>query len=390
MQYIFRTFNVGAGDCITLLLKDNNKELHIMVDCGSYTPEVNEYIVHDFHCHIDYLIVSHIDNDHILGLISMLSSLPNLSISHILYNCYQRTCDDLKEWDDKMKKNVERVYGHLPVVLDLLDAKVNAETSKTLAELILQNVAWKNAWDRNYITSETEPMELENNMGRLMFLSPTKTELDILDAKYRKLFWNTLYKKKEEDYKKEETIYEALVRVMAEEHHDPILEKTSAIILNGETIKMFADECLGNLTPENKASIAFVWEHENHRILFCGDAAPDILFSKLEEAYEDCPKPIIFDIIKVAHHGSAHSVSKEQMNVADSSRYFVTGGSSNRPSYQALSRIITASLPTNISYREIRFNRKNAILKDFANNKTLKDKYHYAIISDTNEYEISY
>lgn len=49
MQYIFRTFNVGAGDCITLLLKNNNKELHIMVDCGSYTPEVNEYIVHDFH-----------------------------------------------------------------------------------------------------------------------------------------------------------------------------------------------------------------------------------------------------------------------------------------------------------------------------------------------------
>ena len=194
MQYIFRTFNVGAGDCITLLLKNNNKELHIMVDCGSYTPEVNEYIVHDFHCHIDYLIVSHIDNDHVLGLISMLSSLPNLSISHILYNCYQRTCDDLKEWDDKMKKNVERVYGHLPVVLDLLDAKVNAETSKTLAELILQNVAWKNAWDRNYITSETKPMELENNMGRLMFLSPTKTELDILDAKYRKLFRNTLYK----------------------------------------------------------------------------------------------------------------------------------------------------------------------------------------------------
>lgn len=78
------------------------------------------------------------------------------------------------------------------------------------------------------------------------------------------------------------------------------------------------------------------------------------------------------------------------MNVADSSRYFVTGGSSNRPSYQALSRIITASLPTNISYREIRFNRENAVLKDFANDKTLKEKYHYAIISDTNEYEISY
>lgn len=390
MQYIFKTFNVGSGDCITLLLKNNDKETHIMVDCGKYSPDVNDYIVNVFKCHIDYLIVSHIDNDHVNGLISMLSSMPNLSIGHILYNCYQRTSGNLKDWDGKMKANVARIYGHLPVVLDMLAGKVNTESSKTLAELILQNAAWKNAWDRNYITSETEPIELENNMGRLMFLSPTKTELDILDAKYRKLFWNTLYKKKEEDYKKEETIYEALMRIMAEDHHDPILEKISAIILNGDTIKMFADECLGNLTPENKASIAFIWEHENHRILFCGDAAPDILFSKLEEAYEDCPKPIIFDIIKVAHHGSAHSVSKEQMNLADSCRYFVTGGSSNRPSYQALSRIITASLPTNISYREIRFNRENAILRNFANNETLKEKIHYAIISDANEYEISY
>lgn len=390
MQYKFKTFNVGSGDCITLFLKNNDKEIHIMVDCGKYSPEVNDYIINVYKCHIDYLIVSHIDNDHINGFISMLSSMPNLSIGHILYNCYQRTSENLKDWDDKMMENVVRIYGHLPVVLDILAGKVNADSSKTLAELILQNDKWKNAWHRDYITSETEPIELGNDMGRLMFLSPTKTELDVLDAKYRKLFWNTLYKKKEEDYNQEETIYEALMRIMAEEQLSPVLEKTSAITLNEDTIKMYEDECLGDLTPSNKASIAFVWEHEEHRILFCGDAAPDILFCKLKEVYRDYPKPIIFDIIKVAHHGSAHSVSKEQMDVADSCRYFITGGSNYRPSYQALSRIVTAPLHANISYREIRFNRGNVVLKDFANKKTLKEKYHFTIISDANEYEIFY
>lgn len=390
MQYIFKTFNVGAGDCITLLLKNNDKEIHIMVDCGKYSPEVNDYIVNVFKCHIDYLIVSHIDNDHINGLISMLSLMPNLSIGHILYNCYQRTSDNLKDWDDKMKENVVRVYGHLPIVLDMLAGKVNAESSKTLAELILQNVAWKNAWYRSYITSESTPLELGGNMGRLIFLSPAKAELDDLDRKYRKLFWNTLYKKKEADYNNEETIYEALMRIMEEEQPKQDPEKTGSMILNINNIIKYADESLGFLTSENKASIAFVWEHENHRILFCGDAAPEILFCKLDEVYKGYPKPIIFDIIKVAHHGSAHSVSKEQMNVADSCRYFVTGGSKNRPSYQALSRIITAPLSTDISYREIRFNRRNAVLNDFANSKTLKEKYHFEIISDTNEYEISY
>lgn len=39
MQYKFKTFNVGVGDCITLLLKNDDKEIHIMVDCGHYKSE---------------------------------------------------------------------------------------------------------------------------------------------------------------------------------------------------------------------------------------------------------------------------------------------------------------------------------------------------------------
>lgn len=38
-----------------------------------------------------------------------------------------------------MVENVKRVYGHLPVVVDMLEQKINAETSMSLAELILEN-----------------------------------------------------------------------------------------------------------------------------------------------------------------------------------------------------------------------------------------------------------
>ena len=54
MQVKFKTFSVGSGDCITLLLKNDDKEIHIMVDCGLYTQEVNDYIVNEFHGYIDY------------------------------------------------------------------------------------------------------------------------------------------------------------------------------------------------------------------------------------------------------------------------------------------------------------------------------------------------
>lgn len=391
MQVKFQTFPVGSGDCITLLLKNGDKEMHIMVDCGLYKPEVNDYIKNEFHGHIDYLIVTHIDNDHISGVIEMLKSTPNLTINHIFYNCYQRTTDDLQEWDEKMVENMKRVYGHLPVVVDMLEQKIKAETSMTLAELILENENWKRAWRREYITEKSLAIDLENDMGRFIFLSPTKKALDDLDKEYRTLFWQTLYKQKKEDYKKEETIYESLMRIMEQEDNEGFDEEpVSSKVLNEKTLKSYSDEKLGNLTPSNEASIAFIWEHEGHRILFMGDANPDQVVKKIGDVYKDTPKPVLFDAIKISHHGSAHSTSKELVSIADSERYFVTGGANARPSYQALSRIIIAPLPEDLSHREIRYNRENDILKSLASNESLKDKLHYSITANANEYEVSY
>lgn len=391
MQVKFHIFPVGAGDCITLLLKNGDKVMHIMVDCGHYKPEVNDYIKNEFHGHIDYLIVTHIDNDHIKGLIEMLSSQPDLTINHIFYNCYQRTSENLQEWDEKIVENMKRVFDHLPVVVDMLEQKINAETSMSLAKLILENDNWKKAWRREYIIDESSMVDLGNDMGRIIFLSPNKEALDTLDKKYRLLFWKTLYKPKKLDYDKEETIYESLMRIMEQEDNEGFDEEpVSSKVLDENALKFYAAEKMKDLSPENEASIAFIWEHEGHRILFMGDANPNQVVKKIGDVYNDAPKPVLFDAIKISHHGSAHSTSKELVNVADSERYFVTGGASARPSYQALARIIIAPLPEDLSHREIRYNRENDILKSLASNESLKDKLHYSIIANANEYEVSY
>lgn len=391
MQYNFKTFNVGVGDCITLLLKNGDKEMHIMVDCGLYTQEVNDYIVNEFHGYIDYLIVTHIDNDHINGLIRMLKSKPNLTINHIFYNCYQRTSENLQEWDEKMVENMKRVFDHLPVVVDMLEQKINAETSMSLAKLILENDNWKKAWRREYIIDESSMVDLGNDMGRIIFLSPNKEALDTLDKKYRLLFWRTLYKPKKLDYDKEETIFEALMRIMEQEDNEGFDEEpVSSKVLDKNALKFYADEKMKGLSPANEASIAFIWEHEGHRILFMGDANSDQVVKKIGDVYKDTSKPVLFDAIKISHHGSAHSTSKELVSIADSERYFVTGGASARPSYQALSRIIIAPLPEDLSHREIRYNRENDILKSLASNESLKDELHYSITANENEYEVSY
>lgn len=205
MKFTFRTFFCGAGDCIFLLLRNNEEKICIMVDCGKYTEEIDCFVRNELTNKIDYLIVTHIDNDHINGLVSMLSQNHDLVIGQIIYNCYQRNSDTVKTWTEKMKGNVNRLYGQLPIVVDIMDQNINEQKAVTLAECILQKEEWKRVWQKEYVSDVSPVIQLANDMGRIVFLAPSMTALEQLDKKYRKLFWKCLYKQKMEDYNQEET-----------------------------------------------------------------------------------------------------------------------------------------------------------------------------------------
>lgn len=142
-----------------------------------------------------------------------------------------------------MKENILRVTKELPIIVDLLEYKISEEKAKTLAEKILNNERWKNAWKREYTTSQSIPIELSNDMGKLIFLSPTQEALDKIDHLYRKLFWEKLYKSKASDYDKEETIYEALLRLFKDFPEDSETE-ISTTELTKEALLSLADRPL--------------------------------------------------------------------------------------------------------------------------------------------------
>lgn len=122
-----------------------------------------------------------------------------------------------------------------------------------------------------------------------------------------------------------------------------------------------------------------------------GDADPIQVSNTIEKVYKDEAKPVVFDLIKVSHHGSAHSTAWELMSVADSERFFFTGGAEKRPSLQALGRIITSPLPNGVTYRDIRYNRPNEILnKLVALSDNEKNSLHVRVNYNENNYEVSY
>ena len=391
MKYTFRTFFCGMGDCIFLMLENGCHTLNIMVDCGKYTNEIDNFVKTKLKNKIDYLIVTHIDNDHINGLITMLTQNSDLVIEHIIYNCYQRVMSNRKQWTEKMRENVSRLYGQLPIVIDMISQDINEEKAVTLVECILRKEEWNRTWQREYVTDESPAIKLTNNMGRIIFLSPSQAALDQLDKKYRKLFWQQLYKQKEEEYEKEETIYEALMRITQLDEDEEIKEENvNDCTINEHTLEQYACQSLSKMDDNNMASIAFVWEHQGHRILFMGDADPTQVSKAIEEVYKDETKPVIFDLIKVSHHGSAHSTSCGLMDVIDSERFFFTGGGKERPSLQTLGRIIIRPLPNGIAYRDIRYNRPNEILNKLANlSVDEKNSLRIRVNHNENGYEVS-
>ncbi len=65
MHISLKTINVGTGDCIAIQLSDANDRFNILIDCGEYNTNVENFIKGQFGKHIDLIVATHIDDDHI-------------------------------------------------------------------------------------------------------------------------------------------------------------------------------------------------------------------------------------------------------------------------------------------------------------------------------------
>ena len=85
MKILFPTS--GNGDCIFCLAdKGDGTCFSIMADCHCFTDEIKAIVTDTLHSHLNYLVVTHIDIDHINGICNMLYQMPELKIDYIIYN----------------------------------------------------------------------------------------------------------------------------------------------------------------------------------------------------------------------------------------------------------------------------------------------------------------
>ena len=94
-------------------------------------------------------------------------------------------------------------------------------------------------------------------------------------------------------------------------------------------------------SPTNKSSIATIIELNGIRILMLADAwAEDIILSL--QKLKDEGHSMIFDAIKISHHGSYHNTSPELLDLIDSPVYFISsnGNRHDHPDIETLIAIV--------------------------------------------------
>jgi len=281
------------GDAFLLEWGDSNK-YSIIID-GGYPGTYNKQLKDKIEklSNLKAIFVTHIDYDHIGGIIELLN---DEDVSHN-YECYINTPELIV---DKIKSS-KVAYHH--------------------GDLLTKLLSTKNIQAKSIFLPENKKLEIEGLI--LTILSPTFEILEKL-----KVDWNA-YLLKEHLEKENKTSDKTSASINRIKPNDEIL-------LEKESVYKWKDDTI------NASSIAFIAEYLGKKILFLGDSNPTLIEEQLRELGYRETTPLIVDIVKISHHGSKHNTTKNLLKLVKTESVVIStnqGGNSYHPNRDTVIKI---------------------------------------------------
>ena len=329
-MYNIHLLPASFGDSILIEYGKANDPHYILIDGGPYfvydeimdalkevAPELKT---------IDLLVVTHIDIDHIDGIVKLLNSdeLP-FGIKDIWFNGWEQ----LPESD---------VLGGIQ--------------GEYLGELIKsKDIPHNLAFEGKPIAIDELEDVIEFDTGlKLTLLSPNKKALSKLRDEWEKTV-------REAGLEMSDTV--AILEKLREDHRYEDEEEEEDILGDMDIEELAARDPRGDKSAANGSSIAFIAEYEGKRCLFAGDAHSDKLKDALEERMLlDTNGKLKLDVWKLAHHGSRKSTLDYLMEMIDCKRFLISsdGKRYHHPDAETLAKLIKINGPE----LEFHFNHRSA------------------------------
>ena len=277
-----------SGDSIFIKYGSNDGKKHsILVDGGmpnTYKKSIKSLL--SSVDNLEYIFITHIDRDHIGGILKLLDSKDADKIQNICFN----------------SGNIFKVKDY---------NLISESDGISLIEYINKSTTIKS--NRKEITLDTE---FNLNGLKISFLSPTHDAI----INFNKSF--NLGKVKEE-------------ALISNTYSTTKSEKIC------DLSKVFFKEKKLVDDPANGVSLAMLIEYNNKSILLLGDAKDSILIKALKEKKYSISNKLKVDYIKLSHHGSKFHTSNDFLDLVECQHFIISANGTNaHPNIETLARII--------------------------------------------------
>lgn len=335
MSEVFRIVALPAsdGDCLIVEWGDAGDLRRMVVDGGRGAKALTGWLkrLPVARRTIDLLVVTHLDADHIAGVLGLLNAPPDgLTVGEVWFNDRRHLPDD------------QLGFGQAVRLAEILD-------EWTAAGRTTWNAAWSE-WQRQHgyslrdavvVPDDANPLPSVDVHGlTVTLLSPGPGALAALAQEWDE--W-----------------------ALAAEATAPPAASTPAAV-DDDVLGLVDDDADVDLVtlsrrnfspdtePPNGSSIAFLAEFGEHRILLTGDAHVDALTNGLQRVAGG--RSVKVDVCKLAHHGSAGNTSPDLLELLDCETWLVsTSGAYHRhPHRRTIARLVTRYVPTRLAFNYLR------------------------------------
>ena len=390
------------GDTLLLsILPKEKTETFILVDCGmKYAKSILPVIMNLKNAgkKLDRFIVTHYDKDHILSAARFIKANGKsteekiITIDQVWLNTYRHLQPE--SWPVAlMPEEIKTVERFMEIQDDLEQedegSEINAEQAMFLGrELLAGGYTWNTDFDKKAVCIENGRVIFINEDVKITLLSPTMAALKKLKEEFEMVFTAKgipLTSDQLIDDAYELFIQQSGRREDMDDEH--LISGTGTI--TKENIRKWSkgENYDADSAAANGSSIAFQLEADGKKILMLADAHAETIMAEIKAVYgEDAGYPIIFEAIKVAHHGSFRNNCPDLFKLIDSPKYlFSTNGkhqSHVHPDIETIAMIINRPPTKQVPERELTFNHVLPHLKGLEN-EDLKTTFHYSVKMQT-------
>lgn len=280
------------GDSILIRFLGNDNRYHnVLIDGGiartyyrNLKPEILK--IQKLKERIDLLVVSHIDDDHLDGILEFFKD--NAISKDIVSECWFNAGDQIK-------------------IPHFTSTKISVAKAINLKKHLGNNFPWSKS-------TKLKLQKFKYFGAELILLSPDSAWLEKYANKWEKQSTRPLkISSAKSDYKK-------------------TIEELSKI------------EFTPDHSPTNGSSIAFLFKYLNKKVLFTADAHPSVLISSLKKLGFSSQKRLELDYMQLPHHGSKRNLNYELLEIIDCANFFIStnGATHKHPHKTALARVLCA------------------------------------------------